>query len=108
VRWLAIRSDLDSVPAGGAFDSWPNTTYAGECQDLTVDLMPISQFGADTVCGRTVGVADHGAWTATVTWTCERCLLPDDSTRGISLYNVVGVPEGTLPSWRLFAEAGGS
>jgi hypothetical protein len=42
----------------------------------------------------------------TLTWTCEGCLIPDSATRGISLYNVVGMPAGMIPNWDLFADVG--
>jgi len=107
VRWLVLRSDFDGVPAGGAFDAWPTGRYEGECRDQPVHLMPFVQdLTADTICGRTDGDADHARWTQQATWTCERCLLPDDSTRAISLYNEVAVPEGAVPAWDLFAQGG--
>ena len=107
LRWLRIRSDFDGVPAGGAFDAWPTGRYDGDCSERPVDLMPfIQDLPAETICGRTEGVTDHAQWTHQVTWSCERCLMPDDVTRAINLYNEVAVPQGALPAWDLFADGG--
>ena len=107
VRWLRLRSDFDGVPAGQAFDGWPTGRYEGDCNDHPVDLMPFLQdLPAETVCGRTEGVSDHSLWTHQVTWTCERCLMADDWTRAITLYNEVAVAQGSLPAWDLFADGG--
>ena len=66
----------------------------------------VSEPAAEDVCGRTEGETDHATWTHSVTWTCEQCLVLDDATRAVTLYNFVGMPEGAVPSWDLFADAG--
>jgi len=107
LRWLLVRSDFDGVPAGGVFDGWPTGRYEGPCRDVPVHLMPFLQdLSVDSICGRTEGDSDHARWTHQVSWSCERCLLPDDATRAVDLYNEVAVPQGTLPTWDLFAGGG--
>lgn len=106
-RWLVVRSDFDGVPAGQVFDAWPTSVYEGQCMDEPVHLMPFLQdLTTETLCGRTEGRSDHSSWTHQVTWTCERCLLRDEGTRAVSLFNEVGVPQGALPAWDLFADGG--
>ena len=106
-RWLRLRTDLAGEPAGGAYDAWPRGTFDGDCREVTVDLMPVTDpLPPEEVCGRTASAFDSHGWTHQVTWTCERCLLPDSSTRAISLYDAVGVPQGTVPTWDLFTAAG--
>jgi hypothetical protein len=110
LRWLVVHSDLVGEPGDGVFDGWPTGTFTGPCQDVPVDMMvPLQPIGTETLCGHLTAGPDAGpgsSWSQRVTWTCERCLLSDDATRPISLYTEVGVPEGSLPVWDLFADGG--
>lgn len=84
---------------------WPSGTFDGACEPRvigTVDLGPIEE----TVCGHTIGF-DTGTWAHEADWTCVGCILPDDRNRSLSLYIAVGVPEGTVPEWDVYADVGG-
>jgi hypothetical protein len=106
VRWLVARIKLDGQPAGGAFIGWPIGTYQGACVEAPVDDLPAMPAEQQTVCGRTDSMTHVPEWFHELTWRCERCLLPDATTRGVFLLNTVGVTEGTIPSWDLYAEGG--
>ena len=106
LRWLVIRAQLVHAPGNGVFEGWPESTIAGECRQEPVIVSGLPGPLHDDVCGRTEGSTDFSTWTHSVTWTCEQCILPDASTRAITLYNFVGIPEGTRPVWDLFADAG--
>ena len=106
MRWLVVRSKLLVEPAGGVFVGWPIGTYKGACQELPVDGLSAVSERQETVCGRTDAISNTSAWTHQATWTCESCVLLDATTRAITLTNTVGVPEGTTPSWDLFADGG--
>ena len=106
LRWLIARARLVGTPGDGAFDGWPASTFEGACREEPVDVGGLTRPMADDVCGRTEGVTDHATWTHSVTWTCEQCLVLDADYRAVSLYTFVGVPEGQVPSWDLFLDAG--
>lgn len=107
LRWLVIRARLEGAPAPGAiFEGWPQSAFTGDCRKETVHVGPRTQPAEDEICGRTEGVSDQGTWTHSVTWTCEQCLVLDEDTRAISLHLFLGMPEGVVPSWDLFADAG--
>ena len=108
LRWIAVNSRLAGSPVDAFLDAWPNGTYQGPCRREPVSmLVPLSDLPADDVCGRTEGHVIAATWSHEVTWTCEGCLIPDATTRGISLYAVVGSPSGTVPTWDVFADVGG-
>ena len=108
VRWMAVGSRLLVDPGGNVFDAWPDGTYEGACRQEQVHLLvPLTALATEYICGHTEGRIDYADWSHRVTWRCEGCLLPDSTTHGFGLYNVVGVPAGTIPSWDLFADAGG-
>ena len=108
VRWMVVGSRLLVDPGGNVVDAWPDGTYEGACRQERVHmLVPLTALATEYVCGYTVGRIDVEDWSHRVTWRCEGCLLPDATTRGFGLYNVVGVPVGTIPTWDLFADAGG-
>ncbi|MEA2673461.1 MAG: hypothetical protein QOI92_653 [Chloroflexota bacterium] len=106
-RWVSLRSQVIGGPEDGIFDVWPNGIYEGECRQEPVSLIvPMGNLTAEDVCGRTEGREDPSGWSAALTWTCQACLVPDDSMRAVSMYEVIGVPAGTVPSWDLFASGG--
>ena len=108
VRWLVVGSRLLVDPGDGAFDAWPDGTFEGACRQEQVHLLiPLTALATEYVCGHTEGRIGIDDWSHRVTWRCEACLLPDATTRGFGLYSVVGVPEGTVPSWDVFGDAGG-
>jgi hypothetical protein len=107
VRWVVVGSRLLIDPGDNVFDAWPSGTYDGACRQEQVPmLVPLTALSTEIVCGHTEGRIDFADWSHRVTWRCEGCLLPDATTRGFGLYNIVGVPAGTVPSWDLYAEAG--
>jgi hypothetical protein len=58
------------------------------------------------ICGH-LEATEPAPWTSAITWTCRGCLLPDDADRAIDLYVTIGVPEGTVPTWDIYADVGG-
>ena len=108
VRWLVIGSQVVGVPGVGSFEAWPEGTYEGACRQERVGLfVPLDPPMQDVVCGHSEATSDTDKWWSRLVWRCERCLLPDATTHGFALYNAVGVTPGTVPSWDLFADAGG-
>lgn len=106
-RWVSLRSQVIGSPQDGIFDVWPDGIHQGECRQEPVSLMvPLSNLAADDVCGRSEAHADGATRSDGLIWTCEACLVPDGVMRGVSMYSVVGVPAGTVPSWDLFASGG--
>jgi hypothetical protein len=110
VRWAVVKARLIGQLSDDVFESWPEGTYDGACEITTVGEAagiadPPTQ---ETLCGRTTVIMTRtpGEWSQRVTWTCQGCLLADHDTRGISLYEFVGVPEGTVPAWEIFADLG--
>ncbi len=86
--------------------TWPDGPLDGSCETVPVDLgLPVPDTG-EPICGHITGV-DAGTWGHAATWTCVGCLLPDGRDRALSLYEAVGVPEGTIPSWQIYADVGG-
>lgn len=107
LRWLSLRSLMIGTLGDGLFDAWPDGTYQGACRPEPVGmLVPLIDLAPDDICGRTEGHPDARNRSAVLTWTCEGCIIPDGSTRGVSLYTVVGVPAGDVPSWDVFANVG--
>jgi hypothetical protein len=106
-RWLVVRSELIGTPGDNVYDVWPDGTYEGACGKEPVNLLvPLAALGEDDVCGRTEAHLGAGHWSHALTWTCEDCLFANSDTRGIAMYAVVGMPEGSIPTWDLFADAG--
>ena len=111
VRWVVVQARLTGEPMDGAFVTWPEHLFEGACQSVPVGMAAgvTGSNTLDTVCGRTDAVETDGAggWSLRVTWTCEGCLFASHDTRPIVLYEFVGVPEGTVPSWEISADLGG-
>ena len=108
LRWLVIGSQLVGIPAGGAYETWPTRgVYEGACREVPMGL-PLSAAGiaSDQVCGRTESTFDHSSWSQRLSWTCEGCLTPDQDTRAVAMWALVGVEPGEVPSWDLFADGG--
>jgi hypothetical protein len=106
-RWMSLRSQVIGGSQDGIFDVWPSGIYEGDCRQEPVSLMvPMGNLTTDDVCGRTEGHEDASGWSGALTWTCAACLVPDGLARGVSMYEVIGVPAGTVPSWDLFASGG--
>lgn len=107
LRWLVVQSDLVGTPADNVFSAWPEGTFDGDCRQVDVHLIVLpAALPPEDLCGRTDGESSPAQAAHRVVWTCEGCLLPDGSTKAITLYNVVGVHAGTVPSWDIFADAG--
>lgn len=111
VRWVVVKARLIGAPMDGAFATWPEGTFEGPCGSLTVGMAAgVSRsMTTEEICGRTTSVETPGAggWSLRTTWTCEGCLFASHDTRPIALYEFVGVPEGTVPSWEISADLGG-
>jgi hypothetical protein len=107
LRWVVLRSQLVGTPGDNVYDIWPDGIYQGACRLEQVSmLVPLDPVSPGDICGRTEAHLDFEHWSHDLVWTCEGCLVPEADTKGISLYAVIGTPEGTLPSWDLFADAG--
>jgi hypothetical protein len=107
LRWLVVRSQLVDPHGASFIDAWPDGIFEGPCRQESVSLLvPMAALGESDVCGRTDGHADWETWSHRLTWTCEGCLVPGPDTRGLSMDVVVGVAEGTIPRWDLFASLG--
>ena len=104
-RWTAVRARLLGEPSNNVLTSWPSGTYDGPCQQQRVDLQ-LTHVADETLCGLTTGVMNASDWSATVTWSCVGCVLPDKASKGLILYEFVAMPEGTIPNWELFADVG--
>ena len=102
-RWAILRARLVGSPADGVFETWPDGRYDGPCRQ--VDARTMFESVPETVCGRTVGTTE-APWTQRATWTCPGCFIPDHADRALTLRQLVAVPEGTVPSWELFADLG--
>jgi hypothetical protein len=106
-RWLSLRSLMIGTLGDGFLDSWPDGMYEGACRQEPVGmLVPLIALAPDDICGRTEGHANASNRSAVLSWTCDGCLVPDGSTRGVSMYAVVGGPAGDVPSWDRFANGG--
>jgi hypothetical protein len=104
-QWAVLKGDLVGAPADQTMEGWPKGTYDGACGPQVIGTMFLSPI-EETVCGHTIGF-DTGIWAHEVDWTCVGCLLPDERNRSLSLYIAVGVPEGTVPEWDVYADVGG-
>jgi hypothetical protein len=105
-RWAVLKAVLDGSPAGDVFMTWPDGARDGSCESIPVDVGLYLPDATETVCGHVTGV-DAGTWGHEAVWTCVGCLLPDSRDRALSLYEAVGVPEGTTPAWQIYADVGG-
>lgn len=106
VRWAVLKADLEGDPRDNVFEAWPTSTYEGACQGVPVSLMFVQVQDAESLCGHTEGTFDPATWTSSVTWTCESCFFLDTDTRALTLYQAVGVQQGTVPEWRIYANLG--
>ena len=105
LRWAVLRARLVGQPSNQVFMTWPDHTYDGPCRKVDALIMsPGHQ--TETVCGRTTGSLDAATWTQTATWVCVGCLIPDHDYRAIAIDEFIAVPEGTVPTWQIFADIG--
>lgn len=108
VRWLVVEARLDGEPGDNVFDGWPDGTIEGPCRSLEAHLLvPLGAASREEVCGRTTGGLSLEPWGWRSTWTCDPCIPFDSTTRGLGMVNVIGVPQGTIPVWDLYADFGG-
>lgn len=106
-RWAMLKADLEGTPADRVFTAWPEGDFEGPCRQTEVHLLLLGDPTVADVCGHTTG-RDVDSWGHSATWTCESwCLIPSHDDRALSLYVLVGVADGTIPTWDIFAELGG-
>jgi hypothetical protein len=104
-RWAVLKAALEGQPAEGVFEAWPSGEFDGTCEPEPVTVMGLEPGTAETLCGH-IAASDSDGWTRSVTWTCQACLLPDGRDWALSLYEWVGVAQGSVPSWQVFADFG--
>jgi hypothetical protein len=108
VRWWTVRATLvghSGQPADGVFSGWPDGTFEGPCQQAALPLWSGYATAWDTVCGRTTGTF-VAPWGHQATWVCVGCVAADQSDRTVTLYEEVGVVEGSIPAWDIGADFG--
>lgn len=106
LRWASVLAKLVGEPSNNVFEAWPTGVYEGPCDQVDMSVGP-GPLEPETVCGRTTGSAGRVAWSHRVTWTCTSCLIPDHANRALSLHQWVAVPQGTIPTWEIYADLGG-
>ena len=106
LRWAVFKTDLVGEPGDGGYAMWPYIDLGAECRSMRVDIPPVPETPIETLCGPLAVVRDDVTFTHSVTWTCRSCLLPNSDTNATSLYDAVGVPQGTVPAWDLFVDGG--
>ena len=107
LRWAVLRARLVGQPSNQVFMTWPEDTYNGPCHKVDVDALIHSQgHQSETICGRTTGSLDAATWTKTATWVCVGCVLPDRDYQALAIDEFIAVPEGTIPTWQIFADIG--
>jgi hypothetical protein len=104
VRWASVLVRLVGEPSNNVFINWPRDVFDGPCDQVDVTLM-IGPPEKETLCGRTSASDGREAWSYLVTWTCE-CLVPDHADRSLPLHQEIAVPQGTVPTWEIFADLG--
>lgn len=105
VRWAAVRARFIGESPQQVIDAWPKDVYDGPCQTVDVSFLG-GRALQETLCGRTTGTTNKTDRSQLVTWTCVGCLVPDHADRAIALEQSVGVREGTIPGWEIFADIG--
>jgi hypothetical protein len=105
-RWAVLKANLVGAPADGVFGAWPDGDFDGSCRQIDVTLQLAQGPIPVDVCGHTSG-SDTEGWGHRATWTCEGwCLIPGQDDRALNLFVWVGVAEGTIPSWDIYADLG--
>ena len=107
VRWAVVRVRVVGEPAGRVFEGWPRGVVEGSCRQVEVAFGLATEPVFHTVCGGTTGTTDDVAWSHTVSWVCTGCLVADHADREIALEVFVGMPEGVVPTFEIFADLGG-
>lgn len=107
VRWAVVRASLVGEPADRVFEGWPTGVVEGSCQQVEVAFGISTDPVFHTVCGGTSGTTDDTDWSHTVSWVCTGCLVADHADREIALEVFVGMPEGVVPTFEIFADLGG-
>jgi hypothetical protein len=105
-RWAGIRVRLVDEPSNGVFTNWPEGVFEGPCKPVDVSVGGVGPVEQETVCGRTTGSAGRAAWSYRVTWACVSCPLPNDADWSLPLHEWVAVPQGTVPTWEIYADLG--
>ena len=105
VRWASVLTRLVGEPSNNVFMNWPRGVFEGPCQQVEVSFGP-GPVEVEDICGRTTGSDGREPWSYRVTWTCVECLVPDREDRAISLHQWLAVPQGTIPTWEIYADLG--
>jgi len=104
-RWALLKGDLVGAPSDGVMEGWPSGEFDGTCEPEPVTIPGLDPGTSETFCGH-IAAGESDGWTHAVTWTCRGCLIPDERDWGLSLYQWVGVAQGSVPSWQVFADFG--
>jgi hypothetical protein len=105
LRWASVLARLVGEPSNRVFETWPTGVYEGPCDQVDMSIGP-GPIEPEVMCGRTMGSAGREPWSYRVTWTCMSCLIPGHEDRSLSLHQWVAVPQGTIPTWEIFADLG--
>jgi len=105
VRWASVLARLVGEPSSDVFMNWPDGVFEGPCDQVEVTL-GVGPVEVEDICGRTTGSAGREPWSYRVTWTCVECLVPDHADRSLALHQWIAVPQGTVPTWEIFADLG--
>jgi hypothetical protein len=114
-NWVAITIQIEN-PTGeraSVHTYWPKGVLDGPCRVGEVEGMNVLLNGhktndveQDVTCGRTTSVRLHGWQTHQVIWTCATCGADEPTGRQIAIREVIGVREGTVPTWTVYAQLG--
>lgn len=112
-NWVAIDIIVPGEERTSIRHLWPSGVLDGLCRTTAVEGMNFLTDGdmtndvaADVACGRTTAATSDGGRRHWVIWTCAACGADEASGRQIAIREIVGSPEGSAPSWEIYAELG--
>jgi hypothetical protein len=111
--WVAIDILVPGEERTYVGHLWPSGVLDGPCRTTAVEGMNFLTDGdmtndvaEDVACGRTTAATSDGGRRHWVIWTCAACGADEASGRQIAIREIVGSPEGSVPTWEIYAELG--
>ncbi len=111
--WVAIDIIVPGEERTSIRHLWPSGVLDGLCRTTAVEGMNFLTDGdmtndvaEDVACGRTTAATSDGGRRHWVIWTCAACGADEASGRQIAIREIVGSPEGSVPTWEIYAELG--